>query len=213
MKALLLAASLGVLACIPAAAGAQINAAHPFPPMPREREGLPCGAYCGHTWRACRSVPLFDAPRSGAALLGWLPPHELVAPVEGRNVTESPGVVVFRDTTRPPPYGEALDPPPDSLFFVPGDTLYILNRQSDGDIGFYNTYFRGQHLRLEYKLWQESFDAQPDATAIMVRSLESTWWVRIRRSGGTSAWTRETGAFAGVNPKYGGGPDRCLPIR
>jgi hypothetical protein len=194
-------------------ASAQGTGTHPLPPLPWERPGLSCGAYCGAEWSTCRSVPLFDAPRPGAAVVAWIPPHEELEVTEGRIVVESPGVVVFRDTTRPPriPSQAGIPPVPDTLRFVPGDTLYVLDRETDGDgVGVWHLYFRGAPLVSEYPFWEEAGYADGDAPAVLVRSPGATEWVHVQRSAAVGGWVVNVpGAFAGTAPYYTGGPELC----
>lgn len=186
------------------------------PPLPWEREGLPCGDYCGKTWSTCRSTPLFVEPRGGSALKEWMPAYQSLEVVRGRMVVEEAGIIVFRDAF------QFVDPDAETgrsranvqtLRFTPRDTVYAFDWESDGDgTAIWHLWFRGQPLSSQ-QFWEEDFFASEDAKALLVRTPASTPWVEVRRSNGTTGWITVDGSLAGVAPRYTGGPERCMSNR
>jgi len=124
--------------------------------------------------------------------------------------TLSPGVVVVR---RAFSYVETLDGPDDSYNppnpkrwrFTPGDTIYIVDAEGDGDsyVNFVWTY-RGREATTA-KFWSDLRrkrlypEQYASHHAPMIAPLQQEWWLRVRGPRGETGWTRSTGEWAGTS--------------
>src|SRR3712207_5374046 len=127
--------------------------------MPRVRNSA-CDGYCNSTWASCSRVSLRSGPSAKAPVAAVVDSGLRVSVLEGQMHTLSPGVVVVR---RAFSYVETLDGPDDSYNppnpkrwrFTPGDTIYIVDAEGDGDsyVNFVWTY-RGREATTA-KFWSD----------------------------------------------------------
>jgi hypothetical protein len=155
---------------------------------------------------------VFATPGRSAALQNWLEPLRIVTVIEGLNVVEQPGVVVLREPLVV--YPDTVNTMPNSrtetVHFSGRDTVYVLDRESDGDSWeLWHIWYRGKP-RSTRRFWDDS----PGAKAVMVRQPAGSWWIKIRMHDERLGWVMyDQDAFAGTAPHYTGGPERCTPIK
>jgi hypothetical protein len=97
-------------------------------------------------------------------------------------------------------------PAPDTVQFLAGDSLFVLDWQSDGDgTGAWHGWLHGQEIAGD-DFWR--FRNRRDPRIVLVQELKSTWWVRVRDSAGHEGWI-PSDHMAGKSPHYDDGPERC----
>jgi hypothetical protein len=204
---------LGFLALVAHPAIAQ-QRPNPPPPLPWERPA-PCDNYCESPWTVCRSTDLYAIANPNGAPVFTLVYGDTIHVLAGKVRVERPGIVVFHDTVR---YITPTDLPgpehfpapiPDSLIFTPGDTVFVLDWDSDGDgSGAWHIWYHGQHLAVD-GFWDiPSPSGNPKA--VMVSQPQAIWWVRARDAAGREAWLAVADDnVAGTAPHYRDGPELC----
>jgi len=210
-----LAAAL-VLAAMPLDLGAQ------RPAMPRVRPA-PCEEvpYCYNVWASCARVTLRSEPSQTAPVAAVLDSGLRVKVVTGQMRTVSPGVVVAR---RADTLVEQLDTPdervtppnPKRWRLRAGDTLYVVDRQGDGDsYANFTWIYRGQEATTA-SFWLEPDEEAEFPEVARVRSLrmvapmKQEWWVRVLGPKGQTGWTRRTSEWSGTS-YYDDSAEKCAP--
>lgn len=170
----------GCLAALLAAAHAA--AAQGPPPLPLVREGACPFECCMYgPWRARAAIPVFAAERDSGQPAFRLAPGETVEAVTGNVHVRRAATAVFQRPFRLP---RTIT---DTLLFVPGDTIYVLDHISEG---VYHVWFRNAPLQMDRQWAYPDEDAaiRADARALADRPPVVEWWVRIRRSDGREGW-------------------------
>jgi hypothetical protein len=157
------------------------------PPMPWVIKNVCPGEYCAFgRWAACSTVVTRRDKRPQAQPVFTIQPGEDFTALTGDVHVDVPGMVVFRHPYSNPgnPEGEQVD----SIRFTPADTLYVLNASGEG---FLTWYYRGRAAN-GYQFWiGDPFhpgEAEPGDTAVMIRSPQVNWWVRVRNRAGQEGW-------------------------
>jgi hypothetical protein len=178
-------------------AEAQSQKAGERPPLPWQR-AEPCTDYCVPEWTVCRATPVFDRAGGGSKLTGWLRRGDALTFVRGLRIVDAPGTVVVRKAMMLK--GQR---------YAPGDTIYVLDRQSDGDgDAFWHWWTRGKFGRGE-EFWDSEEVTREASTARMTTVPGSAWWVQVRYPGNRTGWMIfDEEAIAGHAPKYG--PSRAV---
>lgn len=173
---------IGTLVGLPAVAPAA--AAQGPPPLPIVREGACPFECCTYgPWRARTAVPVLAAERVSGDTAFVLAPGETVEAVTGNVHVRRAATVVFQRPFRLP---RTIT---DTLQFVPGDTVYVLDHISEG---VYHVWFRGAPLHMDQ---QWAFPDDDPAIRARARAMADAppaveWWVRIRRRDGREGWIR-----------------------
>jgi len=157
------------------------------PPVPWVLKNQCPGEYCSlGRWAACSSLVARREKRAQAQPAFTLQPGEEFTALTGDVHVDVPGMVVFRHPYSNP--GDEGGPPVDSIRFSPADTLYVLNGLSEGYLMWY---YRGR-ADTGYQFWAgDPFmpgEAEPGDTAVMIRSPQTVWWVRVRNRAGQEGW-------------------------
>ena len=194
---------------------AQGRARNPLPPLPWERPA-PCDTYCEPLWTVCRPIPVRAAGDSGAPTLFTLTRGDTIHVTAGKIRVERPGIVLLRGRLRyerPEGFSGPEELPasaPDTVTFQVGDTVFVLDWDSDGDAsGAWHVWYRGHHLAVE-KFWSERGRYSSVGTAELLSRPVSTWWVQVRDTRGRAGWLAVADDnVAGKAPHYEDGPERC----
>jgi hypothetical protein len=209
-----LSIALTVVAALtaPSAAGAQL------PPMPRVRSE-PCDGYCQPTWATCRRAALRAAPDVDARVVARLDSGQLAHVIDGRRITTRPGIVVVRRTHTLVQRlsGADGDVPlehPKRWRLIRGDTVYVVDRETDGDS--YRNYIwvrRGQEDTTA-AFWDdpEVMTSPPtrSANVRLLAPMEQTWWARVRTTTGLTGWTAAGDEWSGRS-YYDDPASKCVP--
>jgi len=209
------ASSFSILLIVATSASAQQRARNPLPPLPWERPD-PCDTYCEPLWTVCRPIAVRAAGDFGAPTLFTLTRGDTVQVTAGKMRVERPGIVLLRGSfryVRPedfPGPKQLPAPAPDTLTFQAGDTVFVLDWDSDGDgSGAWHVWYRGHHLAVE-KFWSDGGRYSSVGAAALLFIPVSTWWVQVRDTRGRAGWLAvEDDNIAGRSPHYEDGPERC----
>ena len=116
---------------------------------------------------------------------------------------------------RPFTYLQRLHGPEDDIVppnakhwrFSPGDTIYIVDEETDGD-SFRNwvwSYRAQEDTSAEF--WSQDKTGKP--RAILVREMEHGIWKRVQTSEGRTGWTQYTSQWTGTS-YYDDPLDKCV---
>jgi len=174
---------------------------NPPPPLPYvERDVCPGEGCTLGRWLVCRELSVRQAPEPLAPEAFRLRPNTWVTAVAAEMRVERAGLLVFHDTVR----FHDLEAPSDSgRRYTPADTLFpLFFTTEEGGYGAY--WYRGQRIQ---EFWFGADLIGPDLPpgARLVRPSVTTWWVRIRRDGGTEGWLAmpaRLDGFVGIFPHY-----------
>lgn len=98
------------------------------------------------------------------------------------------------------------------FYFTPADTLYPLLYEGEG---FGTWYFRGKESGGFFFFGnadQESVDIPVVAGVsgyVVLRPINSAWWVKVRAKNGREGWLRPRGSIYGMSPHYEDMPASC----
>ena len=178
----------------------------------------PCWDYCSPEWKACRTISLRSAASTTSQVLGSVQLGDSLQATDGVLIIVRPGVVTFRSAytyVKPGDWVEAQAVPvdvPDSLTFSRRDTLYIYDRDSDGDgQGVWRIWFRGQFYGVD-QFWP--FIGTDRSGITLVSEPSTQWWARVRTATGLEGWLEGTSEnVAGRNPRDDDFAARCSATR
>jgi hypothetical protein len=188
------------------AAGLAGGAEAQRPQMPRVRPE-PCEGYCRPMWASCTRAVLRAAPVQSAPQVATVDSGQLVRVIAGERRTTKPGVVAVR---RPytlvqrlaTPDDEITPPNPKRWQLNPGDTIYVVDTESDGDSYENFIWVLRGHEDTTAAFWDELIDGQhlnESAAAELVEKIEQQWWARVRTANGATGWTRPDSTWSGTS--------------
>ena len=182
--------------------------------QPTIARSAPCESlpYCRREWAACARVALRLEPNEASDVTAMVDSGAVVF-VVGGELQSRPGVAVVREAFR---FRERLSTPDGEVTpvngrewqFVPGDTIRIVGRQTDGDsyINYVWSYGRGGGTTVPF--WGGATEVQDDDDALEFTAVDSgavrlsaplwqRWWARVRTADGRGGWTRPGRQWAG----------------
>jgi hypothetical protein len=188
-----------------------LHAGAQAPPMPRVR-AEPCTGYCYSQWASCARVSLREQPDSNAPIAVTVDSGRVVEVVEGQVRTNRPGIVVVQRSFTylqrlHGPDNDVVPDAPKHWRFSPGDTIYVVDEESDGD-SYRNwvwSYRAQEDTSAEF--WSEDKAGQP--RAVLVRELEKGSWKRVRTNDGRTGWTQYSSQWTGTS-YYDDPLDKCV---
>jgi hypothetical protein len=189
------------------------SAAAQRPAMPRIRPDS-CDNYCNEEWASCRRMSLRTTPSENAPVAAVLDSgvRATVLQMQRHNVT--PGLVVVRRTFTLDEHAfelkEEANPKPPRWRLRAGDTIYVLDRISDGDgDATYIWTHRGRET--ETRSFWPSYVADPPKPREplrLVQHLEQQWWARVKGPAGETGWTLQSQDWSGTN-HYDDPAEKC----
>ena len=195
--------SLIGVAMIIAASGSNAQAQRPL--MPRIRVA-PCEHYCSSVWASCLPVSLRSAPIETASIVARVDSGQLVRVIAGERRTTQPGVVVVRHShtlvQRLSSSNEDYTPPnPKHWRLRKGDTLFIVDKQTDGDsyVDYVWVYKNMEDTTAAF--WPDGQGLAPDGTRnVRLHSMMvQDWWAQVRTPSGITGWTRPGDEWTGTS--------------
>lgn len=188
------------------------------PSMPRVRSE-PCEGYCQPVWATCHSVALRAAPAADARIVARLDSGQLVRVIDGRRITTRPGLVVVRRThvfvqRLDGGDGEVTLEHPKRLRLMRGDTIYIVDKQTDGD-SYRNYIWMRRSLEDTTAAFWDDPEVMTEPTARstrvrMVAPMEQDWWARVLTVTGLTGWTTAGNEWSGRS-YYDDPASKCVP--
>lgn len=186
--------------------------------MPRVRSE-PCDGYCQPVWASCQRVALRAAPSAHAPVAAHLDSGQLVRVVDGRRITTRPGIVVVRRThvfvqRLDGGDGEVTLERPKRFHLIRGDTIYVVDKQTDGDSYTNFIWMRRGQEDTTAAFWDDpEFMTEPTSRSSKVRMvapMEQAWWARVRTATGLTAWTTAGDEWSGRS-YYDDPASKCVP--
>jgi hypothetical protein len=196
-----------------AIAATEVGAQAPRMPWVRPE---PCDGYCNKVWASCTRVGLRASPEESARVVATVDSGQLVDVIGGERRTTKPGVVVVR---RPHtlvqrlsgPDSEYTPPRPKRWQLRPGDTMYVVDKDTDGDsyVNYVWTYRGREDTTLAF--WDEAYRRSTDraVNTQLVAEMQQAWWARVRSASGQVGWTRHGPEWTGTS-HYDEPISRCV---
>lgn len=159
------------------------------PPMPWIQEGICPGRDCTFgQWTACSTIVATRDKRHNSPAVFTLRRGEEFTAMTGDVHVSKPGLVVFRGTfSTVLEKQDAAGPVVTIIRFTPADTLYPLLNLADRQMVLW---FHGA-ADTGADFWRpDPAVYRPDAlrASKLIESPTTTWWIRIRNSGGQEGW-------------------------
>ena len=130
------------------------------------------------SWRAERSVDLYEAPAEGARQVGQIEAGAVVRALTGQVRTIAGRFVVRKET---PPYR-------------PGDVIWVY---TDLGEGYYRVWNAGEMVTQEISVAPDH--QNPDDWGYYDPAPVSHWWIRVRQEDGREGWTNAPESFSGTD--------------
>jgi hypothetical protein len=154
------------------------DAASSEPPESFVDRGACPGECCSYgTWRAERTVDLYETPTLGARSVGRVAAGSYVEALTGEVHTKAGLFVVRKDG---PPYRA-------------GEVIWIYTYLGEG---YYRVWRAGAMVTQEISVMPSH--GNPDDWGYYKKAPESHWWVRVKTKNGLEGWTNTPGSFSGV---------------
>jgi hypothetical protein len=186
------------------------------PTMPRARRE-PCENYCNREWASCGRISLRTTPSEKAAIAAVVDSGLRVEVVDGERQTVAPGIIVVRraftlveqrDST-----GGLVTPKNAARWSLrAGDTIYVVDRISDGDgEASYVWFHRGREMTTDpFSPPNVYADPAPSDSLRLGRDIRQRWWRRVRTPDGKTGWTRSDDKWTGQS-YYHDPVEKCAP--
>jgi len=171
--------------------------------MPRVRS-QPCDGYCQTKWATCKRVALRATPSERAPVAGILDSGHIARVIDGRRITTRPGIVVVRRThvlteNLDGDEGPVVIEHPRHWRLTRGDTLYVVDVETDGDSHTNYIWTYGGREDTTAAFWNNPGSPPlPSAKVQMIAPMEQAWWARVTVSG-TTGWTTWSSAWTGTS--------------
>ncbi len=173
------------------------------PTMPRVRPE-PCEGYCKPVWASCARITLRAAPSEKAAVTAVLDSGVRASVLERQYHVPSPGVVLVRRSfTWVEQHDQAEGPPvtprnPRRWNFRVGDTIYVVDKDTDGDSYVNYVWMYGGKEATTASFWEDDRN-EPDAKtrARLLSPMGEEWWVRMQGPAGQTGWARSGNEWTG----------------
>ena len=179
---------------------------NPEPTMPMVYKDVCPGEGCSFgEWLTCDTLRVFSKAGDNPKSAFLLHRGDRFSALTGDVHIKQAGKVVFQHNVR-------VDDEGMRFFFTPADTLYPLLYEGEG---FGTWYFRGKETGGFFFFGnadQESTDIPVVAGVrgyVVVRPIDSEWWVKVRAKNGREGWLRPGGSIFGMSPHYEEMPASC----
>lgn len=186
--------------------GTYVVEGNPEPPMPKIYKDVCPGEGCSFgEWLTCDTLRAFTQPADNPRTAFVLRRGDRFTAVTGDVYVRQAGKVAFNRNVKVSEEGM-------SFFFTPADTLYPLLYEGEG---FGTWYFRGKESGGFFFFGnadQESTDMPVTAGVrgyVVLRPIDSQWWVKVRTKNGREGWVRPGGSIFGMSPHYEEMPAAC----
>lgn len=179
---------------------------NPEPSMPMVYKDVCPGEGCSFgEWLTCDTLRVFTAAGDNPKTAFVLHRGDRFTALTGDVHIKQAGKVAFKRNMSVNEEGM-------KFFFTPADTLYPLLYEGEG---FGTWYFRGKESGGFFFFGnadQESTDVPVTAGVsgyVVLRPINSEWWVKVRAKNGREGWLRPRGSIFGMSPHYEDMPASC----
>jgi hypothetical protein len=179
---------------------------NPEPRMPMVYKNVCPGEGCSFgEWLTCDTLRVFTAAGDNPKTAFVLRRGDRFTALTGDVHIKQAGKVAFTRNVRVSDEGM-------NYFFTPADTLYPLLYGGEGGGTWY---FRGKESGGFFFFGnadQESTDIPVVAGVsgyVLLRPINSAWWVKVRAKNGQEGWLRPGGSIYGMSPHYEEMPAAC----
>lgn len=163
--------------------------ASPSPPSLPKIDSNACPFECCQfgTWKAEKSIPIYDTWKPERKQVGSLRAGETVTGVDGIHVTYSPDVIRIKKAM--PHFG-----------LKSGDQVlrYMYLGEGAAQFWFKGKFYPSIEITAEGQ-GNQTGDCSGQCDGVIVTRGKKEWWVQVRRKNGATAWTLGDYAFSGMD--------------